>query len=78
MGCLSKSRDIQNTNSVILTQKIEAYLMMSHQPKLIVHGGAWNIPHSYHAAHLAGVQQAVEAVYPQLLDGTLWGRRGIS
>ena len=38
-------------------------------PRLIVHGGAWNIPAAYHAAHLAGVRAAVEQTYPQLLDG---------
>ena len=41
----------------------------SHLPKLIVHGGAWNIPAAYHAAHLAGVRAAVEQTYPHLLDG---------
>jgi beta-aspartyl-peptidase (threonine type) len=39
------------------------------QPKLIVHGGAWNIPGEYVPDHLAGVRQAVAAVYPQLLEG---------
>ncbi len=43
--------------------------MQSMQPKLIVHGGAWNIPDAYHADHLAGVRRAAEVVYPQLLAG---------
>lgn len=43
--------------------------MQSMQPKLIVHGGAWNIPAAYHADHLAGVRRAVEVVFPQLLAG---------
>ena len=41
----------------------------SHLPKLNVHGGAWNIPAAYHAAHLAGVRAAVEQTYPHLLGG---------
>ncbi|MCB9050828.1 MAG: isoaspartyl peptidase/L-asparaginase [Lewinellaceae bacterium] len=41
----------------------------SNSPRLIVHGGAWNIPADYHAAHLAGVKAAVEQTYPHLLDG---------
>ena len=39
------------------------------QPKLIVHGGAWNIPDEYDEAHLNGVTSAVLAVYPQLERG---------
>lgn len=39
------------------------------KPKLIVHGGAWDIPEEYVAAHRAGVHRAVHEVYPQLLDG---------
>jgi beta-aspartyl-peptidase (threonine type) len=39
------------------------------QPKLIVHGGAWNIPEEYVAAHLAGVRSAVEQVFPKLQQG---------
>ena len=39
------------------------------QPKLIVHGGAWNIPAEYEQDHLHGLQQAVSQVYPQLLAG---------
>lgn len=37
--------------------------------RLIVHGGAWSIPDSMDAAHLAGVKSALELVYPMLLDG---------
>jgi beta-aspartyl-peptidase (threonine type) len=32
-----------------------------NQPKIIVHGGAWDIPAAEHEAHLAGVQAAVLA-----------------
>ncbi|MEZ4935081.1 MAG: isoaspartyl peptidase/L-asparaginase [Saprospiraceae bacterium] len=39
------------------------------QPKLIVHGGAWNIPDEYDAAHLNGVSNAVSAIYPKLAEG---------
>ena len=39
------------------------------QPKLIVHGGAWNIPHEYDAAHLNGVTAAVSTVYPKMAAG---------
>ncbi|MBG0777017.1 MAG: isoaspartyl peptidase/L-asparaginase [Desulfovibrionaceae bacterium] len=39
------------------------------QPKLIVHGGAWDIPDEHVDAHLAGVRAAVEEVYPRLLQG---------
>jgi beta-aspartyl-peptidase (threonine type) len=39
------------------------------QPRLIVHGGAWNIPDEYVPDHLSGVRQAVESVYPKLLEG---------
>ncbi len=39
------------------------------QPKLIVHGGAWNIPNEYDAAHLNGVTVAVSAVYPKMVAG---------
>jgi len=30
---------------------------MAITPRLIVHGGAWNIPAAYHADHLAGVRR---------------------
>lgn len=38
-------------------------------PRLIVHGGAWNIPVAYHQAHLNGVRRAAEAAYPLLRSG---------
>ncbi len=37
--------------------------------KLIVHGGAWNIPEEYVPAHINGVSRAVEVVYPKLASG---------
>jgi len=39
------------------------------QPKLIVHGGAWDIPDEFVDAHMAGVHQAVAEIYPMLADG---------
>lgn len=39
------------------------------KPKLIVHGGAWDIPGEYVDDHLNGVQKAVEETYPQLING---------
>lgn len=39
------------------------------QPKLIVHGGAWDIPDEFVDAHVAGVRQAVETIYPLLKQG---------
>jgi beta-aspartyl-peptidase (threonine type) len=39
------------------------------KPKLIVHGGAWNIPEDMLQDHVRGVKQAVSAVYPHLLNG---------
>ena len=39
------------------------------RPKLIVHGGAWNIPEVYERAHLAGVNKALGSVYPLLEEG---------
>ncbi|RMG62493.1 MAG: asparaginase [Calditrichaeota bacterium] len=39
------------------------------QPRLIVHGGAWNIPDALVEAHLAGVKAAVCQVYPRLEEG---------
>lgn len=44
-------------------------LMKMTEPKLIVHGGAWNIPDKYDKAHLNGVQAAIEAIYPKLQSG---------
>jgi L-asparaginase / beta-aspartyl-peptidase len=43
--------------------------MPKTSPKLIVHGGAWNIPAEQETAHLRGVRAALESVYPRLLDG---------
>lgn len=40
-----------------------------NQAKLIVHGGAWNIPEAYIPAHLAGVRKAIETTYPKLQQG---------
>ncbi|MEL6924043.1 MAG: isoaspartyl peptidase/L-asparaginase [Bacteroidota bacterium] len=37
--------------------------------KLIVHGGAWNIPDAAVTAHLRGVTQAVAEVFPKLQQG---------
>jgi len=39
------------------------------QPRLIVHGGAWDIPPEQEPDHLAAVRRAVETVYPHLLAG---------
>ncbi len=39
------------------------------EPKLIVHGGAWNIPESLHQAHMEGCKRAVQLVYPKLAQG---------
>ncbi|MCD6375604.1 MAG: isoaspartyl peptidase/L-asparaginase [Caldisericaceae bacterium] len=30
------------------------------EPKLIVHGGAWDIPKRLHHEHLAGIEQALQ------------------
>lgn len=38
-------------------------------PKIIVHGGAWNIPKRFHQAHLEGCSKAVQAVYADLKNG---------
>ena len=37
--------------------------------RLIVHGGAWDIPADQEGAHLAGVEQAIAQVWPQLQGG---------
>jgi len=37
--------------------------------KLIVHGGAWNIPEEQVADHLNGVEQAIARVAPKLAEG---------
>lgn len=39
------------------------------EPRLIVHGGAWNIPKSQHKAHIDGCRRAVEQIYPLLQEG---------
>lgn len=39
------------------------------KPKLIVHGGAWNIPQKLEAAHRQGMENALTTVYPLLRDG---------
>nr|WP_321260727.1 isoaspartyl peptidase/L-asparaginase [uncultured Pseudodesulfovibrio sp.] len=39
------------------------------QPRLIVHGGAWDIPDEFVDDHVAGVHQAVSKIYPMLADG---------
>ncbi|MBM4428778.1 MAG: asparaginase [Chloroflexi bacterium] len=39
------------------------------QPRLIVHGGAWNIPDDKDEAHIQGVQTAIAHVWPQLQLG---------
>ena len=38
-------------------------------PKLIVHGGAWNIPEQLHQAHTEGCLTAIQQVYPELEKG---------
>ena len=43
--------------------------MEKRKPKLIVHGGAWNIPEEYWEAHLQGVEKAVADIFPKLLEG---------
>jgi len=39
------------------------------KPRLIVHGGAWDIPDTFVDAHVDGVHQAVSEIYPLLEDG---------
>jgi len=39
------------------------------KPKLIVHGGAWNIPERIHKAHIEGCLNAIRQVYPELQNG---------
>lgn len=38
-------------------------------PRLIVHGGAWNIPPQYDQDHLDGVRKAIACAYPLLTQG---------
>lgn len=42
---------------------------MKNQSRLIVHGGAWNIPDEYVQDHLKGVEHALAASYPKLEAG---------
>lgn len=42
---------------------------MNKKPKLIVHGGAWNIPDADDEAHLNGVGKAIIEVFPLLQSG---------
>ncbi len=39
------------------------------KPRLILHGGAWNIPEPQVADHLTGIRKTLLAIYPQLLEG---------
>lgn len=39
------------------------------KPRLIVHGGAWDIPDEFVDNHVAGVKRTVEEIYPMLEDG---------
>lgn len=39
------------------------------KPRLIVHGGAWDIPDEHVDAHIAGVRKAIEEIYPMLEAG---------
>lgn len=39
------------------------------KPRLIVHGGAWDIPADLEAAHVQGVWQAAAEVFPRLQEG---------
>jgi beta-aspartyl-peptidase (threonine type) len=39
------------------------------KPKIIVHGGAWNIPKKFHQAHIDGCYQAVDFVTTELENG---------
>ena len=39
------------------------------EPKIIVHGGAWNIPARFQQAHIDGCYQAVQAVTSDLENG---------
>lgn len=39
------------------------------QPRLIIHGGAWSIPHKYDEAHLNGIRNALNVGYP-ILDAS--------
>jgi beta-aspartyl-peptidase (threonine type) len=39
------------------------------KPKLIVHGGAWDIPDQFVDDHIAGVKAAIDQVFPLLEQG---------
>ena len=39
------------------------------KPRLIIHGGAWNIPEDQVADHLAGIKTSLQTVYPLLQKG---------
>ena len=43
--------------------------MKKNTPRLIVHGGAWNIPEAYWQNHLDGVHHAIEITFPELQKG---------
>ena len=38
-------------------------------PRLIVHGGAWNIPKELFDAHIHGIKKAIEEALPILQNG---------
>ena len=42
--------------------------MAPHQPKILIHGGAWDIPSEYHEAHIKGVREAAEIGMKILLE----------
>lgn len=42
---------------------------MKNEPRLIIHGGAWNIPDEYVKAHLNGVERALRSTFPKLEEG---------
>lgn len=42
---------------------------MKKEPKIIVHGGAWTIPHEEQEAHIKGCYNAVQAVWSDLQKG---------
>lgn len=39
------------------------------KPRLIVHGGAWDIPDKFVDDHVEGVRQAIDTIHPLLMDG---------
>jgi len=48
---------------------IDVMIQTSHEPTLLVHGGAWAIPQDAAAAHEAGVRNALEAGHAVLSRG---------